>query len=250
VARHHYSEEEIRFVEQNWKIRTDKEIGRILSRTAESVERQRKKMGWHKKEGRPSVEGIKENMQQLVESGSQISQLSISSLTKEQRIEIYKANFTKNPRFSWLMRELHEDEVDYYRHKYTEFMDSLDTITIQEEDSLHHMIMADIGIGRIRRMIRDMEQDKDENSKALVFGLYETLDKAEKKFVEYQKILRFTREARLKESKEEKENIASVFQMYRARAAREEMGKQAGLMEVYKEKCKEEMKTSRYLLGE
>lgn len=250
MGRHHYSEEEIKFVEQNWKIRTDKEIGRVLSRTAESVERVRKKKGWHKTPGRPSVKEIEENTQALIDSGAKITQLSVAALSKEQRLDIYKANFTKNPRFSWLMRELHEDEIEYYKHKYTEFMDSLDTITIQEEDSLHHMIMADIGIGRIRRMIRDMEQDKDENSKALVFGLYETLDKAEKKFVDYQKILRFTREARLKESKEEKENFASVVQMYRSRAAREEIGRQAGLMEAYKEKCKEEMKTSRYLLGE
>ncbi len=245
---YHYTDEELKFIEQNWKAKTDKEIARILDRTEESVARQRKRFGWIKTPGRPSSEIIDEGLKEMAEAG--ISPFSMANLDKDQRLQIYKHNFTKNPRYSTLLKELHTDEIDYYKHKYVEFMDSVDTVTIQEEDSLHHMIMADVSISRLRRRIRDMEQKNEEEDKALIFGLYEMLDKHEKKFVEYQRILRVTREGRLKENKEEKETFASLVQVYRNKKAREEFGRQAGLMEIYKEKCKEEMKASRYLLGE
>ena len=54
MAKYHYSDEEILFIESNWKSNTDKEISQILGRTEESVSRQRKKHGWIKKAGRPT----------------------------------------------------------------------------------------------------------------------------------------------------------------------------------------------------
>ena len=245
---YHYSEEENKFVKANWKTKTDEEIARILGRTAESVARKRKDLGLIKKHGRPSKKAIKEA--KLERASQSPTDYNLGALDKNERLEIYKKNFNRNPRYHILQGELHHNEFEYYKHKYVEFMDSVDTITIQEEDALHHMIMADLQISRIRRRIKDMEEENDETDKPLIFGLYETLDKSEKKFMEYQKILRVTRDARLKESKEEKETFATVVNMYRSKQTREEMGRQAGLMGVYKDMCKDEMKASRYLLGE
>lgn len=245
---YHYSGEEEKFLRDNWKTKTDEEIGRILGRTPESVARKRKSLDLIKRPGRPSKEEIKEAKLERVASNP--SDVNLAALDKTERLEIYKKNFNRNPRYESLNMELHKYEFEYYRHKYVEFMDSVDTITIQEEDALHHMIMADISISRIRRRIKDMEEENEENDKPLIFGLYETLDKAEKKFMDYQKILRVTRESRLKENKEEKETFSTMVNVYRSKKTKEEMGRQAGLMEVYKDLCEKDMKSRRYLLGE
>lgn len=245
---YHYSDEEEKFIELNWKTKTDDEIGMALGRKGDSIARKRKAMGLIKSPGRPSDDERKEA--RLERAQSHPNSYNLAALDKHERLEIYKKNFAKNPRFPTLQKELHSYELELYKHKYVDFMDSVDTITIQEEDSLHHLIMSDLSISRIRRKIKEMEEENEETDRPLVFGLYDSLDKAEKKFMEYQKILRVTRESRLKENKEEKETFATLVNIYRNKLTKEEMGRQAGLMEMHKDLCKEDMKTSRYLLGE
>lgn len=245
---YHYTEEELKFIENNWQSHTDKEIAKLLSRTEESVARQRKKFGWMKAAGRPSRETVHEAIKNNINEGKR--EISFANMDKDERLGIYKENFDKNhERAQLLKQELHEDEFEYYKHKYLSFIDSVDSLQHSEEDALHHMIMADITISRMRRRIKSMEANQSLEDAPLVYGLYEALDKAEKKFVEYQKILNTTRTQRLSKEKEHKETIATVVQMYRNKMAREELGRQAGLMEIYKDKCSDEMTKNRYLLG-
>jgi len=251
AKKYHYTDEELTFIEHNWKSHTDKEIAQILGRTVESVGRQRKKFGWIKANGRPSAETKKKaalETDHTFTSSDFLREISFSNMDKNQRLEIYKQNFAANPRYATVKNELIEDEMRTYVHKYVDFMDSVDTMTPQEEDSLHHMIMTDINISRIRRHIRRMEED-GEDGQPLAYGIYDTLEKAEKRFVEYQKILNVTREKRLQKDREHNETIHTIVQTYRNKLARQELGRRAGLMEIFKEKCKEEMSTHRYLLG-
>jgi deoxyadenosine/deoxycytidine kinase len=245
---YHYTDEELKFIENNWQTHTDKEIAKLLGRTEESVARQRKKFGWIKPAGRPSREAVHEAIKNNINEGKK--EFSLANLDKDERLRIYKDNFDKNHERAELLRqELHEDEFEYYKHKYLSFIDSVDSLHHSEEDALHHMIMADITISRMRRRIKQMEASQAIEDAPLVYGLYEALDKAEKKFVEYQKILNTTRSQRLSKEKEHKETIATVVQGYRNKMAREELGRQAGLMEIYREKCSEDMSKNRYLLG-
>lgn len=250
--KYHYTEEEIAFIENNWKARTDKEIAMALGRTEESVSRQRKKYGWIKESGRPSREVVrKAKMENAVRASQRGEMFSVSGLSKDERLELYKQNFASaNRRYALLLDELKDTEFSYYKHKYVDFMDSVDTITPQEEDSLHHMIMTDINISRLRRRIRRCEEDsEDADGAPMVYGLYDTLEKSEKRYLEYQKALNVTREKRLAKEKEQKETIATIVQAYRNKSAREEMGRQAGLLDIFKRKAKDEMGTHRYLLG-
>ena len=245
---YHYTTEELLFIEHNWKTKSDKEIGRILSRTLESISRQRKKYGWMKAKGRPAKKTVDDALQALASSNPMAFDMSLSGLSKEQRLEIYKTNFNRNHRYMYVKEELKDRELEYYKHKYVDFMDTVETITPQEEDALHHMIMTDINISRVRRHIKRMEDDSEDGN-PMVFGLYDTLEKAEKRFVEYQKILNVTREKRLSKDKEQSETIATIVQAYRNKNARQELGRQAGLLQIYKEKCRDDMSSNRYLLG-
>ena len=251
TKKYHYTDEELTFIEHNWKSHTDKEIAQILGRTVESVSRQRKKFGWIKSNGRPSAESKKKAAQDAnvnYKASNFLREVSFANMDKNQRLAIYKQNFATNPRYPTVKHELSEGEMKTYVHKYVDFMDSVDTMTPQEEDSLHHMIMTDINISRIRRHIKRMEDD-DEEGRPLAYGIYDTLEKAEKRFVEYQKILNVTREKRLQKDKEHNETIHTIVQTYRNKLARQELGRRAGLMEIFKEKCQEDMSKYRYLLG-
>jgi len=249
AKKYHYTDEELTFLEHNWKSHTDKEIAQILGRTVESVGRQRKKFGWIKNNGRPSVESKKQAASEASYKASDfIRKISFANMDKNQRLEIYKKNFATNPRYATVKHEVSEEEMRVYIHKYVDFMDSIDTMTPQEEDSLHHMIMTDINISRIRRHIMRTEEE-GEDGNPLTYGLYDTLEKAEKRFVDYQKILNVTREKRLSKDREQKETIHTIVQTYRNKLARQELGRRAGLMEIFKEKCQEDMSKYRYLLG-
>ncbi len=252
AKKYHYTDEELLFIEHNWKTHTDKEIAQILGRTVESIGRQRKKFSWIKNNGRPSAESKKQAALNMDTEGYKTSdflrEISFKNMDKNQRLEIYKQNFATNPRYSTVINEVSEEEMRVYVHKYVDFMDSVDTMTPQEEDSLHHMIMTDINISRIRRHIKRTE-DEGEDGNPLTYGLYDTLEKAEKRFVDYQKILSVTREKRLQKDKEQKETIHTIVQTYRNKMARQELGRRAGLMQIFKEKCQEDMNKYRYLLG-
>jgi hypothetical protein len=255
MAKYHYSDEEILFIESNWKSSTDKEIAQILGRTEESVSRQRKKHGWMKRSGRPTKlekdEALKNNMKSLngPESLTALQRISLTNLDKGQRVALFKDNFSNHPRHNSLKEELSPTEMTVYIHKYVDFLESVDTMTPNEEDALHHMIMTDINISRIRRHIRRAEELNEEDGAPLVHGLYEMLEKLEKRFVDYQKILNVTREKRLSKDKEQSENIHTIVLAYKGELARQEMGRQAGLMEIFKEQCKGDMDKYRYLLG-
>lgn len=248
---YHYTDEELTFIEGNWKTHTDKEIAQILGRTVESVGRQRKKFGWIKRNGRPSADDKKKaavSSDATYDTSNFMREISFANMDKDQRLAIYKQNFAANPRYSTVKDELTEIEMKVYVHKYVDFLDAVDTMTTQEEDSLHHMIMTDINISRVRRHIKKTEEESEDGN-PLIYGLYDTLEKAEKRFVEYQKILNVTREKRLAKDKEQKENIHTIIQTYRNKMARQELGRRAGLMEIFKEKCQEDMSKYRYLLG-
>lgn len=250
ARKYHYTEEEIAFIESNWQSKTDKEIAIAIGRSEESIARQRKKYGWVKNNGRPTNEDITQaKIEKAVRAVHNGGSFSVSGLDKDQRLELYKKNFASaNKRYYLLLNELNDAELEYYKYKYVDFMDSVDTITPQEEDSLHHMIMTDINISRLRKRIR-IEEEMSEDGSPMTFGLFDVLEKSEKRYLDYQKSLHVTREKRLSNEKEQKETIATVVQMYRNKMAREELGRQAGLMELFKSKAKEDMATHRYLLG-
>ena len=204
MAKYHYSDEEILFIESNWKASTDKEIAQILGRTEESVSRQRKKHGWMKRAGRPTREEKAEARKDSIaamngpESLTALQRISLANLDKNQRVALFKENFSNHPRYSSLQLELSQDEVKPYIYKYVDFLESVDTMTPSEEDALHHMIMTDINISRLRRHIRKSEELNEEDGAPLIHGLYETLEKTEKRFVDYQKILNITQPTSIK----------------------------------------------------
>lgn len=239
-----FSEEEEEFLKDNWMIKTDEEIAHILGRSPRGIRDKRKQMGLIKRGGRPGIEDVKKAIK------NSDNKKNLASLDKASRIEFFKENFTKNPRYTRLLKELDPDDLEFYKHKYVEFADSVDSLTIQEEDMLHHMIMADIHISRIRQQIRSAESQAEE-SKDFVFpmGLYQELKNAEDRLISYHKNLRVTREQRLSKEKEEKVTITSLIKAFQEKRAREEFGRQAGVMEFNAEMCKKDMDKFRFLLG-
>jgi deoxyadenosine/deoxycytidine kinase len=243
-----FSEEELKFIEMNWRTRTDKDIGQILGRAEIAIKRQRRLHKWSKPNGRQSKEDLKEAAIEEINSGRK--DISFAHMDKQSRLEIYKKSFdVHHPRYLMLKKELHPDELEYYKNKYIDFIDSVDSIHPTEEDALHHMIMCDVAISRIRKRIKGMEDAADNNDEPLVLGLYDTLDKYEKKYIEYQKALNATRSQRLSKNQEQKESIVTIVQMYRNKSVRQELGRQAGLFEIYQSKCADDMSKNRYLLG-
>lgn len=244
----HFTAWEDQVIRDDWQTHTDEEIGRRIGRTAEAIARRRKTLNLSKKNGRPRKETRKRSIL------ANPTEHSLAKLSKEDRIEFYKTKFDQNHRYGWLQEVLMEDELEYYKMKYIEILDSLDSITHQEEDILHQMIMKEIQIFRIQRQVKEqleryMSEDDEERRPPPQY-LYQDQDKAEQQYVKYQEKLKLTREQRLKTDREEKITIAAIVREYQDIQNRQRAGEMAGQLSYYTSKCKEDMLKMQFLIGE
>jgi hypothetical protein len=243
----HFTAWEDQVIRDEWQTETDEAIGERLGRTDEAIARRRKALGLVKKNGRPR----KANRKAAILENP--NEHNLSKLSKEDRIAFYRTKFNKNIRYGWLLRILMTEELEYYKSKYIEVMDNLDSITHQEEDLLHNMIMKDVQIMRLQSQIKEQleeyyNEDEDERRPPPQY-LYQDLDKAEAAYIKYQEKLKLTREQRLKTDREEKVTVSSLVREYQDAEKRRRTGEVAGQLSYFTQKCKDDMVKMQFLLG-
>jgi len=245
--KNHFKAWEDETVKDNWQTKTDVEIGKMVGRTADAIQLRRKALGLKKKSGRPSKATRKKAI------FTNPTEYNLSQLSKDDRLNFYKTKFTQNKRYPALQRTLMGDELNYYKAKYIETIDSLESISLQEEDLLHQMIMNEIHITRMRIQIKEqLEQyyDEDDDDKGPpAQWLYKDLSDAEGRYVKYQEKLKLTREQRLKTDSEEKITITSLVRAFLEAKNRKKSGDMAGQMDYFSTRCKSEMTKMQFLLG-
>ena len=244
----HFTAWEDQIIRDEWQTETDEAIGARIGRTDKAIALRRKALGLLKKNGRPRKATRKAA---ILENPTEYS---LSKLSKEDRIQFYKTKFSQNIRYGWLLRILLEEEMEYYKTKYIDVMDNLDSITHQEEDLLHNMIMKDIQIMRLQSQIKEQleryyDEDEDERRPPAQY-LYQDLDKAEQSYIKYQEKLKLTREQRLKTDREEKITVSSLVREYRDMEKRQRGGNIAGQLSYFTQKCKDDMVKMQFLIGE
>jgi hypothetical protein len=244
-----WSEWEKQYLRANFMKMTDKEIAAKLKRKEDAIYRKRKHMGLKKGSGgRPSDN-------ERLDAANRPNEYSLAQLNKEDRIKFYKSQFDKNWRYKHLKKILMDEEMEYYRHRYIEAMDAMDTITYVEEDLLHNMIMCDVQISRIQGQIKDELQayknadDDDDLKRPPAQYLYKDLGDAEKRYVDYQQKLNLTREQRLKNNKEENISIASIVQNLLDKRLRAETDRMAGELDYFTKRGLDDMNKMDFLLG-
>jgi hypothetical protein len=235
-------------IKQNWQTMTDEELAKKCNRDPIAIAKRRKRLGFMKPNGRPANDTRKEGI------FANPSEYSLAALSKEDRIQFYKTQFESNFRYENLKKILMQDELEYYKRKYIEFLDAIDTITLQEEDLLHNMIMTEIQMLRVQIQIKDSleayNSDDEDDKRPPPQFLYKDLNEMEKRYVDYQEKLNLTREQRLKSNREEKINISSIVRSLLDRRNREEAGKTAGVMSFFAAQARNDMNKMKYLLGE
>lgn len=244
----HFTAWEDQVIRDEWATCTDEDIGKRIGRTAEGIARRRKVLGLSKKNGRPRGETRKKSIL------TNPTEYNLSKLSKDERLEFYKVKFERNPRYGWLLRILLPDELEYYKGKYLSTIESLESITHQEEDLLHNMVMKEIQIMRLQSQIKEQLEDyydnDDEDKRPPPQYLYQDLDKSEQQYVKYQEKLKLTREQRLKTDREEKITIAGMVRDFQDADNRQRAGDIAGHMAYSTDMCKSEMLKMKFLLGE
>jgi hypothetical protein len=244
----HFKAWEDALIKEHWATMTDEELAKKIGREPLAVAKRRKRLGLSKPNGRPGNTTRKDAV------FANPSEYSLASLSKEDRIQFYKTKFEENFRYPNLLKILTTDELEYYKRKYIEFLDAIDTITLQEEDLLHNMIMTEIMTLRVQIQIKDaMDQyndSDDEDKRPPPQYLYKDLNEMEKRYVDYQEKLNLTREQRLKAHREEKVNISTIVRGLLDKKNREEAGRTAGVMAYFAGRAKDDMNKMKYLLGE
>lgn len=235
------------WLRSHWKKLTDKQIAEKLGRNEDSITRKRKLLGLIKRVGRPTEDSIKKALT------NEPSDYVISKLSKEERLEFYKNSFDRNWRYKHLRRVLMDNELEYYKHKYVEAIDAMDSINYVEEDLLHNMIMCDVQIVRLQEQIKNelkrFQDDDDDDTRPPPQYLYKDLNDLETRYMKYQEKLSLTRQQRLKDNRESDINIASIIQNLQDKRNRADADRLAGEMNYFKNRCKSDMDKMNFLLG-
>lgn len=247
TKKHHFKAWEDQIIKEKWRTSTDEEIANEIGRTCEAIARRRKALGFSKKNGRPG----KQTRAKAILSNP--TEYSLATLSKDDRIAFYKSQFDKNHRYPFLIKILMDNEVPYYKHKYIEFMDTVDSITLQEEEILHNMLMTEIHILRIQEQIKEAVQaykdDTEEDRRPPPLHLYKDLNDMESRYARYHKDMNITREQRLKANREEKITITSMVSALQDIKNRHKAGQSAGMMSYFSKKCRDDMTKMEFLLG-
>lgn len=247
TKKHHFKAWEDQIIKEKWQTTTDEAIAKEIGRTADAVARRRKALGFSKRNGRPG----KDTRSKAILSNP--TNYSLALLSKNDRILFYKSQFDKNHRYPFLMKILMDDEVPYYKHKYIEFMDNVESITLQEEEILHNMLMTEIHILRIQEQIKEAVQsyrdDDDEDKRPPPQYLYKDLNDAENRYAKYHKDMNLTREQRLKTNREEKITITSMVSSLQEAQNKHKAGQAAGMMSYFSKRCRDDMNKMDFLLG-
>jgi len=152
-----------------------------------------------------------------------------------------------------LVKILIGDELPYYQHKYIEFLDNVDSITLQEEEILHNMLMTEIQILRIQEQIAEAvvayRDSDDEDKRPPPQYLYKDLNDAESRYARYHKDMNLTREQRLKTNREERITITSMVSSLLEARNRAKAGNTAGMMSYFTDKCRDDMNKMDFLIG-
>ena len=132
-------------------------------------------------------------------------------------------------------------------------MDNVDSITLQEEEMLHNMIMTEVHILRMQESIKEhveayRSSDEDDRRPPPQY-LYKDLNDMENRYSKYQKELNVTREQRLKANREEKITITSMVSALQDAENKHKAGNTAGMMSYFTKKCKSDMSKMDFLLG-
>jgi len=238
---------ELQILKTHWQSMTDKEIGERLGRDADAIYRKRRVLGLQKGNGRPTNDSRKKAAME------QPTEYSLAQLSKDERVKFYKSQFSSNWRYKHLLRILLAGEVEYYKHKYIEMINSMDSITIVEEDLLHNMIMCEIQIIRIQEQIKtELEAFKDaddDDARPPPQYLYKDLNDSEQRYIKYQRELNLTRQQRMKDNREEDVTIATIVQGLLDKRNRADADRLAGEMGYFSKRCRNDMDKMDFLLG-
>jgi len=239
---------EEQYLRSRWQTMTDKEIAGKLGRPEEGIYRKRRILGLSKAGGRPTNKSREE-------ANKRPNEISLAQLSKEERIKFYKSQFDRNWRYKHLKKVLLDDELDYYRHRYIDVIDSMDSITYTEEDLVHAMIMCDVQIMRVQEIIKsELEaykdaDDDDDMRRPPAQYLYKDLNDAENRYVKLQEKLNLTRQQRLKENREEDITIVSIVTNLLDKRNRAEADRLAGELSYFTKRATTDMDKMDFLLG-
>lgn len=227
-----YKSWEEAYIKENWKSKSDTEMAIEIGRSPDSLALKRRGMGLVREMGRPILDGKEvgdndaSSIAKEVSTGKEYSLLSISD-----KKQLLTQRFKATKRYKQVERSLDEEELSFYIERWTDYINTWETILSTEEDTLHlalmELIRADRILDRQRRAVEGDEQ--------VPIDLY---DRQYQQCVEtYNKLmssLAGTRQQRLASGKDSDISLVSVVQKLQDQQNRKKAGEEAAAINIAK----------------
>jgi hypothetical protein len=208
------------YIKRNYLVMSDEEIADALGKTAASVYKARKALGFLKDSA--SIEKNKDVF-------DKDKQDSISALSDHDRATLAIAELKRSGHYKWIETELIENEKDIYLREFADQIAQLEGITPAEVHSLHIMLMERIKQHRINELKADKLREARAQGGSIDTDALLTLEKeyseSVKNYREIQKTLMLERRER-KDIAKNKYDLISLIKKLSERKSRDEIGKE------------------------
>ena len=258
-----YSKAEKKYVEEHYLTMTDKELAAKLNRHPHGLYQYRRKNGWTKsdEDGKRLKDAVLKD-QDKKERSKPDYEKPTASLTTDERKVLFLNKFNKSTRGDVVKRTCSTEETKYYKDKWCSYLESLDTITTAEEETLHQAIMEEVMIARYEEEIKHKKEsvekikqdaidkgDTPPDISSIDINLHDQLNKAKERHMKLMKLLSTTREQRLKIKGETNINFVTICQQLVKREARAKVGREAAIMSYMQDEEEKRLRDNGFFIG-
>jgi hypothetical protein len=210
-----FSKKEQKFIKDNYRVMSDREIADTLNRELISIRnfRQKRKL--------TTVQGDKKNFDKTKDS-------YVLSLDDNQKRAHFEKEVKSSAMFRSLQKSLTKEELDYYVEQYVDFMmdPTIETMTAAECDMVHQKIIAEV---RIHRYLDEEKRKKDISRAKEIEGCQAIIMKC-------QQSLNVERRQRLKDQSDQAVTFTNLIRDLKNPVVRNTTGREAAMLKFIAEK--------------
>lgn len=150
-----FSEEEIKFIQDNVDQMSDEKIGEAIGRSGVAVKRWRTKNGLFRRGSNISSEAA-------APVTIKKANINKSNISEEQKFELWRKHFRNTPRYKRIVKQFTKDDVDAFTDSWANYCCQFEDLKPSEEELLELMITTKLRIDDNRRSYLQLQLQEEE----------------------------------------------------------------------------------------
>lgn len=149
-----FSDDEIKFIQDNVDQMSDEKMGEAIGRSGVAVKRWRTKNGLFRRGATVSTTSEAPSIKK--------TNINKSNISEEQKFELWKKHFKNTPRYKRILKQFTKDDVDAFSDSWASYCCQFEDLKPSEEELLELMITTKLRIDDNRRSYLQLQLQEEE----------------------------------------------------------------------------------------